>query len=1082
MFKKFIKRPVLAIVISVIIVFIGGLAIKQLPISQFPQIAPTTVNIFIAYPGSSSEVLVNSTLIPLETAINGVQGMRYIASDATSAGEATVRVIFEPGTDPNQAVVRVKTRVDQVMPLLPELVQREGVVITPIQPSMLMYVNLSSTDKNNDEKFLYNYAYTKIIPEIQRINGIASAQILGSRKYAMRVWLKPDRMRAYNISAEEVLEAMEEQSILARPGRLGRSSGMTSQALEYVLTYQNRYNEPEQYKEIIIRANKEGEIIKLADIADVKLGSEFFDIYSNLDGKPSASIVLKQTFGSNGSDVIKAVKEKLAELGQDLPPDVDFQISYDVSNFLNASIDQVLHTLRDAFILVAIVVFLFLGDWRSTLIPIIAVPVSLIGAFFVMQLFGLSINLITLFALVLAIGIVVDNAIVVVEAVHVKMEEEHLTPYKASAEVLGEIGGAIIAITLVMVSVFIPISFMTGPVGVFYRQFSITMAGSIVISAIVALTLTPVLCAMLLKNNHGKTKKSPIDRFINWFNNGFEKITGKYVQILNKIVARRIVTFGILAAFCAGIFFTNKVLPAGFIPNEDQGMIYAIIQTPPGATLERTNDVARKLQKICEETEGVESVSSLAGYEIMTEGRGSNAGTCLINLKPWSERHHSVHEIMEELEEETKDLGAVIEYFEPPAVPGFGSSGGFAMRLLDKTNSTDYHEFERINNNFMEALSKRKELTGLFTFFSANYPQYELKINNKIAMQKGVSISKAMENLNILIGSTYEQGFIRFGRFFKVYTQAGPEYRRLPSDLEKLFVKNEEGEMVPYSAFMTIEKKLGPNEITRYNLYNSASIRGLPSKGFTSGDAINAIKEVAAKELPRGYDIAWEGLSFDEANRGNESIYIFIVVLVFVYFVLAAQYESFLLPLAVILSLPVGVFGSFILLKAMGLANDVYAQIGVIMLVGLLGKNAVLIVEFAVQKHRQGATVLEAAIEGSKARFRPILMTSLAFIAGLIPLVVATGAGAIGNRTIGGSSLGGMLIGTIFGVLIIPGLYYFFAKMADGKSLIKDEDNEPLSEEFIRNSEAENQTNVNTLSITKLKKLIKKLRKNNTDE
>lgn len=1082
MFKKFIKRPVLAIVISVIIVFIGGLAIKQLPISQFPQIAPTTVNIFIAYPGSSSEVLVNSTLIPLETAINGVQGMRYIASDATSAGEATVRVIFEPGTDPNQAVVRVKTRVDQVMPLLPELVQREGVVITPIQPSMLMYVNLSSTDKNNDEKFLYNYAYTKIIPEIQRINGIASAQILGSRKYAMRIWLKPDRMRAYNISAEEVLEAMEEQSILARPGRLGRSSGMTSQALEYVLTYQNRYNEPEQYKEIIIRANKEGEIIKLADIADVKLGSEFFDIYSNLDGKPSASIVLKQTFGSNGSDVIKAVKEKLDELEQDLPPDVDFQISYDVSNFLNASIDQVLHTLRDAFILVAIVVFLFLGDWRSTLIPIIAVPVSLIGAFFVMQLFGLSINLITLFALVLAIGIVVDNAIVVVEAVHVKMEEEHLTPYKASAEVLGEIGGAIIAITLVMVSVFIPISFMTGPVGVFYRQFSITMAGSIVISAIVALTLTPVLCAMLLKNNHGKTKKSPIDRFINWFNNGFEKITGKYVQILNKIVARRIVTFGILAAFCAGIFFTNKVLPAGFIPNEDQGMIYAIIQTPPGATLERTNDVARKLQKICEETEGVESVSSLAGYEIMTEGRGSNAGTCLINLKPWSERHHSVHEIMEELEEETKDLGAVIEYFEPPAVPGFGSSGGFAMRLLDKTNSTDYHEFERINNNFMEALSKRKELTGLFTFFSANYPQYELKINNKIAMQKGVTISKAMENLNILIGSTYEQGFIRFGRFFKVYTQAGPEYRRLPSDLEKLFVKNEEGEMVPYSAFMTIEKKLGPNEITRYNLYNSASIRGLPSKGFTSGDAINAIKEVAAKELPRGYDIAWEGLSFDEANRGNESIYIFIVVLVFVYFVLAAQYESFLLPLAVILSLPVGVFGSFILLKAMGLANDVYAQIGVIMLVGLLGKNAVLIVEFAVQKHRQGATVLEAAIEGSKARFRPILMTSLAFIAGLIPLVVATGAGAIGNRTIGGSSLGGMLIGTVFGVLIIPGLYYFFAKMADGKSLIKDEENEPLSEEFIRNSEAENQTNVNTLSITKLKKLIKKLRKNNTDE
>ena len=1083
MFKQFIKRPVLAIVISVIILFIGGLAIKQLPISQFPQIAPTTVNIFIAYPGSSSEVLVNSTLIPLETAINGVQDMRYIASDATSAGEATVRVIFEPGTDPNEAVVRVKTRVDQVMPLLPELVQREGVIITPVQPSMLMYVNLSSSDKNNDEKFLYNYAYTKIIPEIQRIKGIASAKILGSRKYAMRVWLKPDRMRAYNISAEEVLEAMEEQSILARPGRLGRSSGMTSQSLEYVLTYENRYNEPEQYEEIIIRANKEGEIIQLKDIADVKLGSEFFDIYSNLDGKPSASIVLKQTFGSNGSDVIDAVKEKLAELEVDLPPDVDFQISYDVSNFLDASIEQVLHTLRDAFILVAIVVFLFLGDWRSTLIPIIAVPVSLIGAFFVMQLFGLSINLITLFALVLAIGIVVDDAIVVVEAVHIKMEEDHLSPYKAASAVLEEIGGAIIAITLVMVSVFIPIAFMSGPVGVFYRQFSITMAGSIIISAIVALTLTPVLCAMLLKNNHNKKRKSIVDKFIDWFNRGFEKLTGRYITILNKIVARRIVTFGILAAFCVGIFFTNKILPAGFIPNEDQGMIYAIIQTPPGATLERTNNVAKKLQKICEATEGVESVSSLAGYEIMTEGRGSNAGTCLINLKPWSDRHHSVHEIMEELEEKTKDLGAVIEYFEPPAVPGFGSSGGFALRLLDKTNSTDYHHFESINNEFMDALSKRKELSGLFTFFSANYPQYQLKINNKIAMQKGITISKAMENLNILIGSTYEQGFIRFGRFFKVYTQAGPEYRRLPSDLEKLFVKNEEGEMVPYSAFMSIDKKLGPNEITRYNLYNSASIRGLPAKGYTSGDAINAIREVAAKQLPRGYDIAWEGLSYDEARRGNESIYIFIIVLAFMYFVLAAQYESFLLPLTVICSLPIGIFGSFVLLKAMGLANDVYAQIGIIMLVGLLGKNAVLIVEYAVQKNRQGATILESAIAGAKARFRPILMTSFAFIAGLIPLIIAHGAGAIGNKTIGGSSLGGMLIGTLGGVFIIPGLYYIFAKMAEGKSLIKDESHEPLSEEFIRNKEsAGQQTKENTEQISKLKSLLKKLSKRNKDE
>ena len=1059
MFRNFIRRPVFAIVISVLILFVGGLAVKQLPTAQFPEIAPTTVNIFVSYPGASADVLTRSTIIQLETAINGVQDMRYIASDATSAGEGTIRVIFEPGTDPNEAVVRVKTRVDQVMPNLPTLVQREGVIITPVQPSMLMYVNLFSDGEDADELFLYNYAYTQLIPEIQRIPGVAQAQILGSRVYAMRVWMKPDRMRAYNISAEEVMKAMEEQSLIARPGRLGQSSGIDAQALEYVLVYQGQFNEPEQYRNIIIRANEEGEMIKLRDIADVELGSAFFDIYSSLDGKPSASIVLKQTLGSNASDVIDQVKEKLQELSSAMPPGVEYKVSYDVSTFLDASIEQVLHTLRDAFILVALVVFLFLGDWRSTLIPIIAVPVSLIGAFFVMQLFDLSINLITLFALVLAIGIVVDNAIVVVEAVHAKMEEDHkLTPYAAVQQVMGEIGGAIIAITLVMVSVFIPISFMTGPVGVFYRQFSITMAGSIIISAVVALTLTPVLCAMLMRPHHGARKRSIMDRVIDGFNRWFERLTGRYVAVLNRIVARRILTFGLLGGFCAAIYLTDRVLPAGFIPSEDQGTIYAIVQTPPGSTLETTNQVAHELQRICADIPEVASVSSLAGYEIMTEGRGSNAGTCLIDLKPWHERDKDVHEVMEELEHRTKDLGAVIEYFEPPAVPGFGSSAGFSLRMIDKTNGTDYHEFERINNTFMDALRKRKELTGLFTFYAANFPQYEMIIDNGLAMQKGVSIGKAVENLNILIGSTYEQGFIRFGRFFKVFAQAAPEYRRYPSDLTGLFVKNEEGEMVPYSSFMHFEKRLGPNEITRYNLYNSATIRGLSVEGYTSGDAIKAIQEVAKETLPKGYDIAWEGLSYDEARRGNEAIVIFLVVLIFVYLVLAAQYESFVLPLVVILSLPVGVLGSFLLLKVMGLANDVYAQIGIIMLIGLLGKNAVLIVEFAVQKQRTGATVLEAAIEGARARFRPILMTSFAFIAGLIPLVVASGAGAIGNRTIGSSALGGMLLGTLVGVLVIPGLYYVFATMIKGRKLISDERDEPISEEFVRHAEEARET------------------------
>ena len=1049
MFSKILHRPVFAIVISIVFIFVGSLAIKQLPISQFPQIAPTTVSIFIAYPGSSADVLIKSTLITLENSINGVQGMRYMTTDATSAGEATLSVIFEPGTDPNQAVIRVKTRVDQVMPLLPELVQREGVIITPIQPSMLMYVNLYSTDESLDEKFLYNYANVKMIPEINRINGVGRTQILGSRTYAMRVWLNPDRMRAYSISIEDVMEAMAEQSIIGRPGRIGQSSGIAAQSLEYVLTYKGRYNKPEEYENIIIRANAEGESIHLGDIARVELGSEFFDIYSNLDGHPSAAIVLKQNYGSNASDVIREVKELLTEMKADFPPGVDYKISYDVSQFLDASIEKVLHTLGEAFILVALVVFIFLGDWRSTLIPTLAVPVSLVGAFFFMQFFGLSINLITLFALVLAIGIVVDNAIVVVEGVHAKMEEKNLSPYNATKEVLQEISGAIVAITLVMTAVFVPLVFMTGPVGVFYRQFSITMATSIVLSGVVALTLTPVLCAMLLKNTHGQPKKKNlINRALDSFNNWFERVTGKYANLLRAIVNRRLVTFGILLFFGVGIFVENQILPAGFIPGEDQGTIYAIIQTPPGATLERTNQVSQKLQKICEEVDGVESVSSLAGYEIMTEGRGSNAGTCLINLKNWSDREHSVKEIMEELEEKSRDLGAVVEFFEPPAVPGFGSSGGFSLRLLDKNSETDYQDFDKVNKQFIDDMSKRKELTGLFTFFAANYPQYELVLDNKVAMQKGVSIGKAMENLNILIGSTYEQGFIRFGRFFKVYVQSAPEFRRLPSDVLNLFVKNDHDEMVPYSSFMTLKKTQGPNEVTRFNMYNSAAIRGLPAKGFTTAEAIEAIREVAKETLPKGYDIAWEGLSYDEAKSGNESIYIFIIVLAFVYMVLAAQYESFLLPFAVIFSLPVGVFGSFLLLKLMGLDNDIYAQIGLIMLIGLLGKNAVLIVEFAVQKHRHGATIFEAAIEGAKIRFRPILMTSFAFVAGLIPLVIATGAGAIGNKTIGASALGGMLLGTIFGVIVIPGLYYIFAHLAEGRQLLRNEYDRPLSEEF----------------------------------
>ena len=1075
MFNNFIKRPVLAIALSLAIVFLGIIAITKSPIAQFPEIAPPRVNIFIEFPGSNADVLVKSTLTILERAINGVQGMQYMLSDATSASEASIEVIFEPGTDPTLAAVRVKSRVDQVMTNLPPLVQREGVIISPLQPSMLMYLNLYSKDNSVDEKFLFNYANTFILPELQRIKGMGFAQAIGSRSFAIRVWLNPERMRAYNISAKDVLKAIDEQSVLARPGRVGLSSGKTAQSQEYVFTYKGWYNTPEQYDNIIVRANADGEILKLKDVAKVEVGSEFVDIYSNKDGHPSASLVLKQNPGSNARIVIDHVKEKLKELKKDFPPGVDFEINYDVSKFVDASIEKVLHTLVEAFLLVAFVVFVFLGDWRSTIIPILAVPVSLIGAFVIMNAFGISINLITLFALVLAIGVVVDDAIVVVEAVHVKMEEENISAYAAVQKVVKEISGAIIAITLVMASVFIPVTFMTGPVGVLYRQFSLTMASAIVISGFVALTLTPVLCAILLKNTHGQPKKkSPVNLFLNWFNKTFDRATGKYEKFLGLIVNRKTLTFGILIVFGFGIMGVNKVLPAGFIPNEDQGQIYAIIQTPPGTTLERTNEISRKLQLIAKEVEGVSSVTSLAGYEILTEGRGSNAGTCLINLKDWSERKHNVKEVIIELEEKSKDLPANIEYFEPPAVPGYGTSDGFSLRLLDKGSDVDYQEFDKVNTEFVEALKKRKELSGLFAFYSAKYPQYEIFIDNNLAMQKGVSVGEAMENLNIMVGSTYEQGFIRFNNYYKVYTQASPEFRKQPSDILNMFIKNQKGEMVPYSAFMSIKKTQGPNEISRYNLYISSLINGVPAQGYSSGDAIEAIKEVAKTSLPRGYDIAWEGISYDESRRGNEALYIFLVVIFFVYLILSAQYESFILPMAVLLSIFPGVFGSFFLLKAMNLSNDVYAQIGLIMLVGLLGKNAVLIVEFAVQKQNQGATALEAAIAGAKARFRPILMTSFAFIAGLIPLVLAKGPGAVGNHTIGASALGGMLFGTIFGVIVVPGLYYIFAKLQEGRTLIKGEDVNPLTENFVENREDS--------ALTKqIKNIIKRIRRHKNE-
>lgn len=1056
MFNKFIHRPVLSIVISLMISILGVVALFQLPVTQFPSISPPKVNIVAEYPGANGELMIKAVVIPLERAINGTPGIKYIASDAGNDGEASIQVVFNSGVDPNIASVNIQNRVASVINKLPPIVVREGVKITREESNMLMYVNLYSKDTALDEKFLFNFAEINLLSELKSVNGVGVADVLGNREYAMRIWLKPDRMTAYKISADDVLKALDEQSLEASPGKTGESSGKKSQTFEYVLKYPGRFTTKEEYENIILRSDENGEILRVKDVADVEFGSSYYDIYSKLNGRPSAAIMIKQSYGSNASEVIKDIKAKLQEIKENsFPKGMDYEISYDVSTFLDASMEKVLHTLLEAFILVGLVVYLFLGDWRSTLIPAIAVPVSLVGTFLFMQFFGITLNLITLFALVLAIGIVVDNAIVVVEAVHAKMQEKNLSPLKATEEAMHEISGAIIAITLVMAAVFIPVAFMSGPVGIFYRQFSITMATSIVLSGIVALTLTPALCAMILKkHDHSGKKKGVINNLLDRFNNWFERTLGRYKTVLTFIVNKRSITFISLLCFCTGIWYLNTQLPSGFIPNEDQGMFYAIVQTPPGATLERTDDVVAQLQKIAQKMEDVKSVSSLAGFEILSEGTGSNSGTCLINLKDWSERKHNVNEIIKEFEEKAKDIqGATIEFFPPPAVPGYGAAGGFELRVLDKAGTGNYKLMETVSNDFVRELNKRPELSSVFSFYSASFPQYMLTIDNDAAQQKGVTIENAMNTLSTLIGSNYETNFIRFGIQYKVMVQALPQYRALPEDILKLYVKNDKDEMVPFSAFMHMEKVYGLSEITRHNMYNSSEVSGSPAPGYSSGVAIKTIEEVAKKTLPKGFGIDWAGISKDEVAQGNQAIYIFLICLLFVYLLLAAQYESFILPFPVILSLPAGIFGAFLLLKMLGLENNIYAQVAMVMLIGLLGKNAVLIVEFAVQKHRSGNSVFQSAVEGAAVRFRPILMTSFAFIAGLIPLVNATGPGAVGNRTIGSAAAGGMLLGTVFGVLLIPGLYYVFGKISEKNPIVEEENENPLTEEIDNNVE-----------------------------
>ncbi|MCC5939486.1 MAG: efflux RND transporter permease subunit [Lunatimonas sp.] len=1047
MFDIFIKRPILSTVISVLITLLGLLALVSLPVTQFPEIVPPSVTVTAKYTGANADVLTKAVATPLERAINGVPNMTYMTSVNTNDGVSLITVYFQVGTDPDLAAVNVQNRVSTVLDELPEEVIRAGVQTEKEVNSMLLYLNLMTTDTTQDERFVYNFADINILPELKRIDGVGFAQIMGFRDYSMRIWLKPDRLVSYGLTPLDVNQAIRKQNVEAAPGKSGISSDREPQALQYVLKYTGKFNTEEEYENITLKALPDGSLLKLKDVAEVEFGSQEYSMVSTTDGRPSASIMIKQRPGSNAREVIQNIKDKMEELeGTSFPPGMEYNVSYDVSRFLDASIFEVVKTLIEAFLLVSLVVFIFLQDFRSTLIPAIAVPVSLIGTFFFMNLFGFSLNLLTLFAMVLAIGIVVDNAIVVVEAVHVKMHKDGLNAKDATFAAMKEIGGAIIAITLVMSAVFVPAGFMSGPVGIFYRQFSLTLAIAIVISGINALTLSPALCSLLLKPVHHEDKKGWLSRFFTSFNEKYDRFSEKYGRFIGGTAGRKSVTFGILVLFFLLTFGVASILPTGFIPNEDQGMVYVSVTTPPGSTVERTQQVMDDIQAALLPFEEVETVSTLAGYSLLTETAGASFGMGMINLVDWGDREQGVNELISKYQERTAHItGAEIQFFAPPPVPGFGNASGFELRIQDKTGGSLDRTAETIDD-FLEELNTRPELKEVFTNFDPSFPQYLLRVDHDKAAKLGVSVDESMDILQSYIGSFYSSNFIRYGMMYKVMIQALPEYRTNPESLLRMYTKNNQGEMVPYSNFVTMERVYGPEQISRYNMFLSAMINGDAAEGYSSGDAIKAVEETALAILPRGFDIDWSGITREQIDSGNQAIYIFLICLVFVYLLLAAQYESYLLPFPVILSLPAGVFGSFLLLKLTGLENNIYAQVSLIMLIGLLGKNAILIIEIAVQSRQKGMGILESAVNGAVERLRPILMTSFAFISGLIPLTIASGAGAIGNRTIGTAAAGGMLIGTLVGIVLIPGLYYVFESWA---TALKKSEKPMPAEEFV---------------------------------
>ena len=1045
-FTNFIKRPVLSTVISIFFVLLGIIGLISLPIEQYPNIAPPTISIQTFYQGADAQTVLNSVITPLEESINGVENMTYMESTATNAGMAMITVYFKQGADPNMAAVNVQNRVSQAQALLPAEVTRVGVTVSKRQSSNVVMYSLTTDDGRYDDEFLTNYNNINIVPMLKRINGVGDVQTPGMKTYSMRIWLYPDKMKQHKLVPSDVSMALAEQNIEAAPGSFGEQS---NQKFEYTMRYKGRLKTPEEYGNIIISSNTNGQTVHLRDVAKVELGGLQYSVMMKNNSRPAVIGMVNQVAGSNATQIADDVKTALADAQKQMPPGMKVTIEQDVTEFLFASIEEVVFTLFITLLLVFFVVYIFLQDIRSTLIPMIAVPVALIGTFFFLWVFGFSINLLTLSALLLAIAIVVDDAIVVVEAVHAKLDLGYKSAMTAAIDAMNEISGAIISITLVMSAVFVPVSFIGGTSGTFYREFGVTMAVSIIISALNALTLSPALCAIFLKL-HSKDehkKLSRVDRFHMAFNTQYDEINTKYQKIVEKIINHRWISSLVVILGIVALAVTMKFTQTGLVPNEDTGTLFAMISLPPGTSQVETQKVTDQIDKMLASNPYIERREQIVGYNFMA-GQGSNQSTFIIKLKPFAERKYgmidriksvfdgagiaglfidptSSNMILGMIYKQTASIkGAQIIAFGAPMIPGYGLTNGVSFVLQDKTGG-DLNKFYKVAQDYLAALNKRPEFSRALTTYNPNYPQYMVDVDVAKAKQAGTSPAAILSVLQGYYGGMYASNFNSYGKLFRVMIQGTVESRMSESGLTNIYVRTAGG-MAPVSEFCTLKRVYGPSNITRFNLFTSIAISATPADGYSSGQAIQAAEEVAKQVLPQGYGYEFSGLTRSEKEASNSTAMIFVLCIVFVYLILSAQYESYILPLAVILSIPIGLSGAFIFTLIFGHNNDIYMQISLIMLIGLLAKNAILIVEFALERRRTGMAIKYAAILGAGARLRPILMTSLAMIIGLLPLMFASGVGRNGNQTLGAAAVGGMLIGTLCQVFVVPALFAFF--------------------------------------------------------